>query len=513
MQDFFANRKAEKGLEEYESDEEAEVEFYGHPGSLAVVELKQESRRDVQGLDAKIQQLLMPEIQPTQGKLSRQESFQQQMLYVPLQGSYYSGGQAPFDLDSKVKDYLSEANQVQAQGEESWKMLLLLGNAGSGKSSFTKKLEEELLSQWRGPQDLLPLRISLPSLENPQERAIEETLEAKGFSAEEIQTLKQNYRFLFILDGYDELNDYTNLYESNELKEWNAQSLLTCRPYHLNKFQNYYRYTYPLNDEGVPQMKAGRELYLAPFSQEQREVYIQSFLDQQGPEEGKWTVAQYEEKIQNLPGLKKLVETPLLLKMVVEVLPGLLAQKQAEQAQSENSGYLRININEIYEAFINQWFDREIEKYEDQQKITLTQAQKDQKRTHFHNFAVQLATAMNQAGVSEVSYKKASKREGKKQKDMWAKFFDSKDPEDQWSLHAAPLTRSDDGDKWMFLHKSLQEYFVTKGEVVVIKQEELQSTAADKPLLTGISTSLKKLIDNMNGRLEERNMIRFRRKL
>ena len=63
----------------------------------------------------------------------------------------------------------------------------------------------------------IPLYIPLVNLTNPKLRAIEETLENIGFSKEQITSLKKSHKFIFILDGYDEVYEFINLHLTNKL--------------------------------------------------------------------------------------------------------------------------------------------------------------------------------------------------------------------------------------------------------------------------------------------------------
>ncbi len=136
-----------------------------------------------------------------------------QDLYVPIQATYHGmPTETPFDLQQEVKNEDEKTVSVSSTP----KVLLLQGNAGSGKSVFCQDLITHLWKSYR-EDDPIPLFIALPQCEDPLEHAIEETLSNYGFTEEQIGTLKKNYQFNFILDGYDELHQFKNLYVSNRL--------------------------------------------------------------------------------------------------------------------------------------------------------------------------------------------------------------------------------------------------------------------------------------------------------
>ena len=54
----------------------------------------------------------------------------------------------------------------------------------------------------------MPIFVSLPTLREPVTTAVEEALEAKGFSRRNIKELRDShYRFVILLDAVDELKE------------------------------------------------------------------------------------------------------------------------------------------------------------------------------------------------------------------------------------------------------------------------------------------------------------------
>ena len=150
---------------------------------------------------------------------------------------------------------------------------------------------------------------------------------------------------------------------------------------------------------------------------------------------------------------------------------------------------------------MNQWFDREVEKYEEQQKVKLSDEEKAEKRKLFFQFSIKLAHAMHRNNVTEVKY---VNKGNKGKKGLWKQFFDPLIEEEKWALHAAPITTNGDEEHWKFWHKSLQEYFVSRGDI------EMLDKSASSDDSQGRSLRLDQMVTNMNQRLEERSMILFR---
>jgi len=86
--------------------------------------------------------------------------------------------------------------------------------------------------------------INLPTLKNPIEQVMEETLKMNRFSEVEIQTMHKRKLLLF-LDGYDEIKKTQNIYKLSYLAQWNVKVIITCRTQYL--FGDYKYWFAPLN--------------------------------------------------------------------------------------------------------------------------------------------------------------------------------------------------------------------------------------------------------------------------
>ena len=97
-----------------------------------------------------------------------------------------------------------------------------------------RHIEQALWEQWNKPHKIdqkswpyIPLFISLSQNKG---KTIDDILKAKGFIDHEINELKDNkVPFIFILDGYDELNEKKNMYELLLLNRYNCKIIYTCR--------------------------------------------------------------------------------------------------------------------------------------------------------------------------------------------------------------------------------------------------------------------------------------------
>ncbi len=342
--------------------------------------------------------------------------------------------------------------QVQAfLNDEEVKVILLLGDSGTGKTSFNRILEKRLWEN-KKEQDAIPLFISLASIDNPVHDLIPTALKKRGLSKDQIQRLKkEKQRFVFILDGYDETRQTKNLYQSNGINHpggWQGLMLISCRSEYLGQGQNYRKWFQP-NQYRQGEARSFQEVVIEPFSEEERNQYLEKYVARNQPI---WVAQEYQDALEQ-PHLKDLVSNPFLLRVVLEVLPYL-----------ENEGKSRTAIQlrmDLYNQFVRQWFER------NEQRLT-TRDLTETKREIFRrmcnegfsehgirfveNLAVHLYT--KNAGNSIVEYSSL------KDKGSWKKDFFELDDEQQILREAWPLSRS--GNQYRFIHKLLLEYFAAR---------------------------------------------------
>ena len=77
---------------------------------------------------------------------------------------------------------------------------------------------------------VVPIFVSLPTLREPVTTAVEEALEAKGFSRRNIEELlnSRRYRFVILLDAVDELKEkyrQRQLAVTNRLELWGPKTI------------------------------------------------------------------------------------------------------------------------------------------------------------------------------------------------------------------------------------------------------------------------------------------------
>ncbi|KAG0357549.1 hypothetical protein BGX24_006175, partial [Mortierella sp. AD032] len=222
----------------------------------------------------------------------------QQPVYIPpmAKANLQARDDDLFLLVDKVQEFLASDRQV----------MLILGDSGSGKSTFNKHLELVLFQSYTHG-GIIPLFINLPAIDRPDKELITEQLRAYSFSEAQIQELKQHRQFILICDGYDESRLTTNLHTANLFNrpgQWNVKLVISCRTQYLG--QDYRDRFVP---QGVgyysrPAFDLFQEAAIAPFSKEQIKDYVEQYVPL---EPRTWTTQDYMDKLTTIPNLMDIV--------------------------------------------------------------------------------------------------------------------------------------------------------------------------------------------------------------
>lgn len=258
-----------------------------------------------------------------------------------------------------------------------------------------------------------------------------------------VDSLVRNKRFLFILDGFDEISDISNhtrivknLRDLEPILFSGCKTILTCRTHFF------------VNQEQVEQIlvggpNVGTELYetLREKAPAFKIVELQEFSEEEIRELiGKRQYDQQEEiwaTIKGLYNLEDLSRRPLLLSLILQTLPRLIQRKS------------EVNRAEIYRAYTEFWLKREAERVESNLDI--------KKKEMFIEY---LALEMWRRNIGSVRYDELQDEirsryaeEIASVNDLYARYYDTES--------ASFLNRDNDGF-YRFMHKSFMEYFVAQ---------------------------------------------------
>ena len=108
------------------------------------------------------------------------------------------------------------------------------------------------------------------------------------------------------------------LYVANQLNQWKAQTIITCRTQYLSGEQSSYQNYFTPPAESLISTASIDEASMSPFTQQQIENYCRKFIELHKIPR---TWEQYKADIASIPDLAEIIETPFLLRIIAEVLP------------------------------------------------------------------------------------------------------------------------------------------------------------------------------------------------
>jgi energy-coupling factor transporter ATP-binding protein EcfA2 len=364
-----------------------------------------------------------------------------------------SSDEALFPLEEKVEEFLKSKQEV----------MLILGDSGSGKSTFGRYLEQKLWKEYR-ERGTIPLFISLPSITNPQENMIAKQLEIVGFTTEQVWELRKNRRFILICDGYDESQRGVNLYSTNRLNEdgqWCAKMIISCRSQHVP--QDYKGWFEPQQERYKSVVNKDLDLFqeavIAPFSRAEIRNYVDQYVRSNDDhflanKPSNWTTDDYIDKLHVFRDLMTLVSNPFLLGLALVALPDLVTAK-------EEYGNASVSRIQLYDIFAEKWLICALERL---RRSALSNEEREELENLAGDFVamgteylMELSTAIfdKQAGNPVVAF------DWRKDKESWQnKFFGSMQVT-RWFRMSTPLIHVGKNTH-RFLHRSLLEYFYSR---------------------------------------------------
>ncbi|KAF8451583.1 hypothetical protein BDZ91DRAFT_809488 [Kalaharituber pfeilii] len=361
-------------------------------------------------------------------------------LYVPAEATEQPYKSHRFDLLQRVQDFLKEGTTT---------VCLIQGPAGSGKSTFNHHLARLLWSQYERASDktavAIPLFISLYSIRigNPDSHnqgLIATYFSQRGFTRQNIEEARRTRQFIFILDGYDEIERREcNVYSDNQLSLWRAKVIITSRSEYLGL--GYHSRFHP---PGQPQLL--REYWLAPFSIDKINLYITQFLQAKQP--GR-SVEHYQNYLAR-PEIQDMISNPFLLRMIMAV----------EAAGYAGNLIKRVNL---YTQFLHHCLNKA------QERLRMIQLREDeyrefQKLCHENfikqaeDYCQEFALELYRHQAIEVTYR-PGKAISNQSNSTWQNFLGF-DTGIQLLRFSAPLLRH--GQSYRFLHKSLRDFLIAK---------------------------------------------------
>ncbi|KAG0249253.1 hypothetical protein BG011_009463, partial [Mortierella polycephala] len=375
-----------------------------------------------------------------------QEQEQRHSVYIPPQAkaSRESSDDDLFDLTIKVNEFISDDGDT--------KVLLLLGDSGAGKSTFNLELEKNLWKAYNTDKKWIPVFVTLPAIDKPEEDLISKQLRRYGFTEAQIRELKSYYQFVLICDGYDECQKMNNLYNDNRLnqpREWKVKMVISCRSEYLGSDYRVLFQPGGRNDRrGATRLQ---EAVVAPFTITKIKDYVRSYVtNYHSGGDNVWKVEDYESAIRNIPNLQELVRNPFMLSLALEVVPRLVDL-------SKDFTSSRISRVTLYDQFVEQWVERG--------QIRLTE--RSLTGEDHAEFKMLLADGFTRNAIGfikDLAVAIFDKQDGKpvveyspiRDKASWKTVFFGDGSGKSLLRETCPLSRT--GNQYRFIHRSVLEY-------------------------------------------------------
>ena len=286
---------------------------------------------------------------------------------------------------------------LTSQSPKDPRILLLTGQAGSGKSVFCQHLQRQILSNWhQNPEsddneNWFPIYVELSSLKNPKSEAVSEALTKElSLTEEEISLLRITHlthlklpRLLFIFDGYDEIEDINafsslthkeelvkhNFFELNKVNEefWkNAKFIITCREENLQKVGRRDLLFGPVSADPGSFLERGIE----PFSNEQIRYYLKKycifeqfslpptlancFPSDSSHKSRSWEQVQSLEKLIDRFALREIARVPSMLWIICQILPKITSKNFEQLGEDGSTQAKALSTRFLLEFFISE---------------------------------------------------------------------------------------------------------------------------------------------------------------
>lgn len=355
------------------------------------------------------------------------------------------------DLDDKeyLKEYVSQFLQSDNIA------LLILGEYGSGKSSFCYNFALELLDYYQkyGQPNYFPIMIKLrgynkaTGLNESITNYFVNDLGVTNFNIHSLKMLLKNLNVVLILDGFDEIAkkaDYNIksevLKDISEFVEKQTKVILTCRP---NYFQNAEEYERLFDDTNIYYEPGDKpplrfiETTIAELTPYQVVKYICTYENELNNRN--ITYKDIIKAIEKTHDLTDLSKRPFLLYMILRTLPDILDDVQRNPST-------KINAAKLYEQYTDNWIKRE----ERKNKTLIKSRDKEL-------FCKELAFELYLSDSLCLSYRQFPDT-------IKSYFLNTVHGEDidyfSHDIQSCSFLTSDRTGDFQFIHKSFMEYFV-----------------------------------------------------
>ncbi len=261
-------------------------------------------------------------------------------------------------VEGDVRDDLL-ADVYQAVLAEDGQFLLILGEAGFGKSFLVRRLAHRLLENERA--NLTPIVIYLRDRDKRQ--SLDEMVSAAmldsraAFRSDRFGHSLEAGRLALLIDGYDEFAvrvGYTNaaaqLRTFTDAMSGRAKILLTTRPSH---FRSTDEVTSKLFDS-IRTVHQGHVYQLEPFDQDQQRAFLVRWFELAGNADCGELAGEWMRALAAVDNLPELARTPRMLSFIVEDL----SLESLRQAAAQGT----VTAAALYQKLVTRWLGEETAK-------------------------------------------------------------------------------------------------------------------------------------------------------
>ncbi len=380
-------------------------------------------------------------------------------------------------------------NVISFINSDKEKAQLILGEYGSGKTSFCMHLTYKLIKQFnRYKNSYIPILIFLKDY---SKSSIDELLtnffiNKYRINNGNIHTFNQLLKYrkvLLIFDGYDEVSkrvDYDMKFRVyKEICKYgigNTKIILTCRPnffQDLNEYNEIFQDSY-LHYEPTEYNKIS---FNETHIKELNKVQIMSFLDSHSKELNKigLEISEFYKIIRTTHDLWDLSKRPFLLSIIIKTLPKIILDSRS-RLEKEKGKTITINASNLYEIYTDDWLKRE-----DNKGKTLIKASEKKM------FCENLAFKMFSDDILSINYRDLPDQI----KQHFSKLRDIIDIDYfRHDIQSCSFLKSDGSGNYSFIHTSFMEFFVAKSIV--------QKLCNIYHLLSGITKPTAETINDIN---------------
>lgn len=375
-------------------------------------------------------------------------------------------------LNNIAEEFLKSPNKL---------IWLVQGSASAGKSLFGRYLEKKLWDSYT-KYDLLPLFISLYTINDFQKDLIKQVLKTKGISKKHIKQLKKNNNFLFILDGYDDIDSdqkikLTESFNFNRIAGgWKGKVIISCRVEYLEIYQAILSYLKYHNKDLNMIEEFYIKSYIMPFQEHQITHYIEQFCGSRF-NIAKWSVTQHKDNFKNYPAINTFLKEPLLLFLTLTMLPQVYKTLKLKQTNLKKI--------DIYDMFISAQFDIQYQKILEYTTSTVGIYNKEQLLESFNSFLKDLSYKL-------FIQKTLTIKKTKRHRQRLDSFFAA---EEAKPFFEGIILKQPDGN-YCFIHKSIQNYFIATKIL-----EEIANSENIMPILEGVNINsdiIELLLDRLD---------------